>query len=66
LLKKCLTLYNSWGEIVFQTRDLNFGWDGTYGNQLAQKGTYVWIIEFIDAENNNFKQQINGSISLMR
>ena len=30
-----LTVYDRWGEIVFETKDIDFGWDGTYKNNTA-------------------------------
>ncbi len=41
-----MTLYNRWGEVVFESFDADFGWDGTYGGKLMQDGSYVWKIEF--------------------
>ena len=41
------TIYNRWGEIVFQTTDVNemltSGWDGTSNGQQQPVGTYVWV-----------------------
>ena len=42
-----LTIFNRWGEIVFESFDASKGWDGTYSDQgLVQDGVYVWQIEF--------------------
>lgn len=42
-----LTIFNRWGEIVFESYDAQYGWDGTYSDQgLVQDGVYVWQIEF--------------------
>lgn len=44
-----LTIYNRWGEIVFESYDYQYGWDGTYADQgLVQDGVYIWVIEFGD------------------
>ena len=42
-----LYIYNRWGEVVFETHDAEFGWDGTYGNKgLVDDGVYIWKMEF--------------------
>lgn len=39
-------IFNWWGEIVFESHDVNIGWDGTYGNngKQAQDGAYTYKI----------------------
>lgn len=39
-------LMNRWGEVVFDTRDIDMGWDGTHNGQPAPMGSYVYIIEY--------------------
>lgn len=42
-----LTIFNRWGEIVFESYDATKGWDGTYSDQgLVEDGVYIWQIEF--------------------
>lgn len=41
-----LTIYNRWGEVVFESFDASIGWDGTYGGGITREGMYVWKIEF--------------------
>jgi len=45
-----LQIYNRWGELVFQTNDVNEGWDGFYKGEIAQQDVYVWKVKakFID------------------
>ena len=38
------TIYNRWGEIVFQTTDSNRCWNGTYKNSKLPTGTFVYLI----------------------
>jgi gliding motility-associated-like protein len=35
-----VTIYNRWGEVVFNTKDLNQGWDGTYHGAPAPQDVY--------------------------
>jgi len=42
-----LTIFDRWGEIIFESFNAEIGWDGTYSNNgLVQDGVYVWQLEF--------------------
>ena len=43
-----MLIYNRWGEIIFETHDVTYGWDGTYalGNYTCQDGVYLYKIIF--------------------
>jgi gliding motility-associated-like protein len=32
-----LTIFNRWGEMIFQSKDINVGWDGYFRGQLWQQ-----------------------------
>jgi PKD repeat protein len=40
-----LIIYNRWGELVFETHDVNQGWDGYIGSQRCAEGVYVWRVK---------------------
>lgn len=43
-----LFIYNRWGELIFESHDVNVGWRGTYGPDdiKVQDDTYTWKIVF--------------------
>jgi gliding motility-associated-like protein len=41
-----LTIYNRWGERVFQSAKVSEGWDGTFNGQKAPSGTYMYQIVY--------------------
>ena len=43
-------VFNRWGEKVFETDDINEGWDGTYKGKLVP-GSYVYMISYYVACN---------------
>ena len=45
-----LQIFNRWGELLFETNDLDQGWDGYYRGQLCKQDVYVWKVKaaFID------------------
>jgi hypothetical protein len=38
-------VFNRWGQLVFQTEDVSYRWDGKYKGEPQPAGTYVWVIE---------------------
>lgn len=59
-----LMIFNRWGELVFESKDINIGWDGYYKNELAQADVYVYKIEvqFI----NGKRETKVGDLTLLR
>jgi len=48
-------IFNRWGEKIWESNDLNFGWDGTYGvgGSLVKSGTYIWKIKATNLINDD-------------
>ena len=60
-----LTIYNRWGECVFESRDAYEGWDGTYGTYNCQDGAYVYEIRF-GVTQTSYQYVIRGHFTLIR
>ncbi|MEX0986199.1 MAG: PKD domain-containing protein [Bacteroidales bacterium] len=39
-----LEIYNRWGEKLFESNDVNVGWDGYYKEKLSPQGVYIWKV----------------------
>lgn len=39
-----MMIYNRWGELIYETDDLQNGWDGTYKGVLSQQDVYIYKI----------------------
>lgn len=37
-----LMIFNRWGELLFESRDPDRGWDGTYNGKLCQQDVYIY------------------------
>ena len=59
-----LSIFDRWGDKVFETADPYQGWDGSYRNRPAQIGTYVWTINYTDILGRN--QSFHGTLILVR
>jgi gliding motility-associated-like protein len=59
-----LMIFNRWGELIFQSRDIMTGWDGYFNGKLCQQDAYVWKaeIKFFDGR----KYDKTGSVTLLR
>lgn len=60
-----MIIYNRWGEILFESYNSDFGWDGTYGGQLVKSGVYVWVIKAGLQESTQIKEY-KGYVTLLR
>ena len=62
-----LLIFDRWGELVFETYDLEKGWRGTYGEtgDVVQDGVYTWKIEFKEKDIDK-KVQVMGHVLLTR
>jgi gliding motility-associated-like protein len=61
-----LTIFNRWGEIVFESYNDKVGWNGTYpdGN-LCQDGVYVWQITF-GVDMTDERKTVRGHVTLLK
>jgi len=42
-----LYIYNRWGQLVFQSHDVNYGWNGYINDTMAAQGVYFWRVEVV-------------------
>lgn len=59
-----LTIYDRWGEKLFETNDIKKGWDGMYKGKLLDQGVYGYYMTFTC--NNGEQSFKKGNITLMR
>jgi gliding motility-associated-like protein len=59
-----LSIFNRWGELMFETKDQNVGWDGYYKGKLCQSDVYVYKLEirFINGQ----RATKVGDVTLLR
>lgn len=61
-----MTIYNRWGEVIYETSDPLQGWDGTYGGKLVPSGMYVYKINYRGFREFADPQEIHGTFHLLR
>ena len=58
-----LRIYGRWGELVFETRDPQFFWDGRFNGKAAPAGVYLYQLEM---KNCDGMVKAAGSVTLIR
>jgi len=59
-----LLVYNRWGQVIFETADINKGWDGRFRDVQLASDVYVYYLEIVTASNKKVSKK--GTITLIR
>lgn len=59
-----LKIFNRWGELLYTTKNIETGWDGTFRGNDMPEGTYTFIAHITDRAGRTFKR--SGSVLLLR
>jgi gliding motility-associated-like protein len=57
-------IYNRWGELVFETTDMNEGWDGSFRGKNLDPDVYDYYVDGFCIDGQNFL--IQGNVTLIR
>ena len=60
-----LSIFNRYGQLIFETKSENAYWDGTFNGKMAAPGTYYWVVEGVNLYYHQKHSQA-GSITLIR
>ncbi|HTN45169.1 MAG TPA: gliding motility-associated C-terminal domain-containing protein, partial [Flavipsychrobacter sp.] len=65
---KSLRIYDRWGVLVFESKNIDEGWDGRYKGTTQPMGVYVYQVDAVGPGPNGTKRTFrkNGNISLIR
>jgi gliding motility-associated-like protein len=58
------SVFNRWGEQVFETSDPHFKWDGVYKSEILQQGVYIYRMKIVFMSGNSLDN--TGSITILR
>lgn len=58
-------VFNRIGEKVFESNDINSGWDGYYKGVLSPPGVYVYVAKFVWLDNHTDSER-TGTITLLK
>lgn len=57
-------IFNRWGELVYEGRNQNEGWDGFYKGTLQEMDSYSYTVEAVLVNGDN--KLLKGNITLLR
>jgi len=65
------SIYNRWGEKLFETSDLEKGWDGSYKGKACKEDVYVWKLLVISqnedvSTSGKMDKKMQGTVLLYR
>lgn len=58
-----MEIFNRWGILVFESYDIDIGWDGYFDNKLLDEGVYVWKVTGKYNNGKDFKKV--GTVMLL-
>ncbi|HAR20320.1 MAG TPA: hypothetical protein DCR46_06625, partial [Cytophagales bacterium] len=56
-----IKIFNRWGELIYQSNDFNFKWDGKYKGETVPIETYPYVISYQGAKYKD--QELNNTFS---
>lgn len=60
-----MMVFSRWGEKLFESNDIEIGWDGTYGGQIVQVDAYTYLIVYRDITSDKPKHA-KGVVGVVR
>jgi gliding motility-associated-like protein len=61
---KYYRIFNRWGNKVFETTDIDKGWNGRYNDKEQPMGVYIYSIEAVTSTGKPFRK--DGNVTLLR
>ncbi|MFB1013667.1 MAG: gliding motility-associated C-terminal domain-containing protein, partial [Bacteroidia bacterium] len=58
------SIYNRWGEKLYETDNIAEGWNGTYKGAQCQQGAYMYTLTATGINKKKF--YLKGSVTLLR
>jgi len=57
-------VYNRWGELLFETHDIDEAWDGTFQGEMSESEVYVWQVQGRYYGSDHFQEK--GRVMLLK
>jgi gliding motility-associated-like protein len=57
-------IFNRWGQIVFESKDVNNGWDGNFNGQPLNSEVFVYFVKATCPDRTTIERK--GTVTLIR
>lgn len=57
-------IYNTMGKLMYESKDITVGWDGTHKGHEAPIGAYYYVVKAKGVDGTNYK--LKGTVSIVR
>ncbi|GAB6011719.1 T9SS type B sorting domain-containing protein [Viscerimonas tarda] len=64
LIKFKCSIFNRWGNKIYEFNDPDKGWDGKYNGKLVNPGVYFYVIDALGSDGIKYKK--GGDINIVR
>ena len=63
-----LQIFDRWGAMVFESKAVDIGWQGSQRSLLANRGLYVWRMsyEYVRYDGTRTIEELSGELTLIR
>lgn len=58
-----MQIYSRWGDMIFESQDIEEAWDGVYRDRLVPEGIYAWFISISDGAGRIYEKR--GTVMMM-
>ena len=62
--KYLLQIFSRWGDLIYESKNLEEQWDGKFNGELVPAGTYVYTINYTNMLNKEYTKK--GSVTVVR
>ena len=60
-----MAIFNRWGEKLFESDDIDQGWDGYYKGEMSPNDAYTYLVVYKDMTSQQVKKK-KGTFALIR
>jgi len=61
-----MKIFNRWGELFFESTDINKGWDGTLNGKPVPNDVYVWVMDYTNICTGKRKVHTMGHVMVYK
>lgn len=58
------SIFDRWGEVIFNTNDVLQGWDGTYQGKKVKTDVYVYLVKFKTSKGKEVEKR--GTVTILK